>query len=744
MEDKGKIMSQLGTFHKGMSDRLNNLLGDPEAFGRCRERREIESRTGDLQDILGKQVPSPFQSSFTPGKFKIPISKEMSTTRSTIGRVKAVKRAVMGMHDWYKDTGGRHTVDTKKKGQNISAFRAAVNRYKDKAGVLRPPHFTHRKFTLQDEEVMLWMADAEAARRKLWVTYRLQEAEYRLEGKRVFTERYRREAAKYSHQLRVMCYPKDRTEAVMAIMTEEGEIVMDKHGILEAFRSSWAKLGRKPTRDTSDQTASLDEFVSGVPVYDAIRERVQARTGEVLQEVEVSELTEVIDSTPNKACNPLDLVEINTLKVIFNLCKPSDTAGGDLDVEVRNICEENCTNLRTLVLGLINSIMLTRIFPKQLLQGVIVPLFKKGDSRDLNNYRGITLLPIIYKLVTKIINNRMTRIITESDGITHAQAAGKANFSCLTQVNVFQNVVKHAQRNNKALYILSTDVRKAFDTVDFGAFVNSLKFMGFDDGVMQFIHNLQSGFQCTVRSPVGNTDFFPIEQGCKQGCALSPLRFNIVYDIFLKFIEHAGMGYKWKMKYMRLPKEAELEGKDGCLNIPGCAFADDNLLVSDDPDEFVEMVRLFSTFLRADEEVANEHHIFCKCPAMAGVYEEGANRLADKIDGLLPLNRPASTTRTMIKGMLLPSQRKDFLYGKVPEELRRWLVSNIGQASSDKLKGRIRPLVRDFFFDIWCSYTAKIVEGGHDFASRLRKRYEIKEECGERRVTVMECAEATC
>ncbi|KAK3261904.1 hypothetical protein CYMTET_29218 [Cymbomonas tetramitiformis] len=127
-----------------------------------------------------------------------------------------------------------------------------------------------------------------------------------------------------------------------------------------------------------------------------------------------------------------------------------------------------------------------------------------------------------------------------------------------------------------------------------------------------------------------------------------------------------------------------------------------------------------------DEEVANEHHIFCKCPAMAGVYEEGANRLADKIDGLLPPNRPASTTRTMIKGMLLPSQRKDFLYGKVPEELRRWLVSNIGQASSDKLKGRIRPLVRDFFFDIWCSYTAKIVEGGHDFASRLRKRYEIK------------------
>ncbi|KAK3258192.1 hypothetical protein CYMTET_32753 [Cymbomonas tetramitiformis] len=85
-------------------------------------------------------------------------------------------------------------------------------------------------------------------------------------------------------------------------------------------------------------------------------------------------------------------MEINTLKLIFGICKLGDTAGGDLDTEIRNTWEENRIKLRTLVLGLINSILSTKIFPKQLMQGVTVPLFKKEESRDLNNYRAVRTL----------------------------------------------------------------------------------------------------------------------------------------------------------------------------------------------------------------------------------------------------------------------------------------------------------------------------------------------------------------
>ena len=599
LRDK-RIIAQLGSFHTKVDSEERALLDNPVTYDTVTNQVDMSKHTKSLHTILGDVLPKPFQKTFTPGRFNIPISKEMSAIRSTIGRVKAVRRAVLALHRWaYSDSpcpGG----DLKRKSL-ASTARSAVRRYTDKDRLLRFPTFMGRKFSLDEPEVAEWLEEAEAVRKSLWTAYRQQEAKFQQCRKDKFNERYKKEASKYSHQLRVMCYPKDSSETTMAVMLDSGEIVVDKDGILKAYHDSWEQLGRSsPESSNRRRTRGLEDFVRGVPAYDKIRRHVEARSGDITRRVAEEELTSIVNSTPNKACNPLDQVEIATIKIIFNIAeKGTPQRPDDMDEELVDTCRENCTKLRTLILGLINAVLTTRIFPDQLMRGVIVPLFKKGDSRDLGNYRGITLLPIIYKLITKIINNRMSSMISDADGITHAQASGRANFNCLTQVNVFNNVVKHAQRTGKSLFVLSTDVRKAFDTVDFGAFINSLRYMGFDENVMDLIHNLQTGFECTVRSPVGYTELFPIEQGCKQGCALSPLRFNIVYDIFLKYIEHSGKGYKWEMNYVRIQKAQEnTSGRGNTLNIPGCAFADDNLIISDNPEEFVDMVNSFSTFLQ--------------------------------------------------------------------------------------------------------------------------------------------------
>ena len=81
---------------------------------------------------------------------------------------------------------------------------------------------------------------------------------------------------------------------------------------------------------------------------------------------------------------------------------------------------------------------------------------------------------------------------------------------------------------------------------------------------------------------------FTVEQGCKQGCAVSPLRFIILYDIFLKFLQHSGKGYKWKCF-----------GSNETLNIPAEAFMDDMILIADNAEEFCFMAEKFDTFLMA-------------------------------------------------------------------------------------------------------------------------------------------------
>ena len=188
--------------------------------------------------------------------------------------------------------------------------------------------------------------------------------------------------------------------------------------------------------------------------------------------------------------------------------------------------------LRILITSLINHILRTGKFPTEEKTVVIVTLYKKGDPSDLNNYRGITLLSTLYKLVTKILNKRMIMICEKGKAISNIQAAGRANRGCLTQITSLLNIIKHSHINKKALYLMSTDIRKAFDAVSHSSFLQSLEIIGYGENFIDLMSNLHSDVTCSVRTPHGLSEKFDIQQGCKQGCALSTLRFILVYDIF--------------------------------------------------------------------------------------------------------------------------------------------------------------------------------------------------------------------
>ena len=63
---------------------------------------------------------------------------------------------------------------------------------------------------------------------------------------------------------------------------------------------------------------------------------------------------------------------------------------------------------------MINQVFNTGIFPERLKLAKVIPVFKKGESKLINNYRPISLLPVISKVLEKIIANQLSKYFEDN------------------------------------------------------------------------------------------------------------------------------------------------------------------------------------------------------------------------------------------------------------------------------------------------------------------------------------------
>jgi len=68
-----------------------------------------------------------------------------------------------------------------------------------------------------------------------------------------------------------------------------------------------------------------------------------------------------------------------------------------------------------------NTSLESGIFPDKLKIAKVIPVHKKGDSRDVSNYRPISLLPVFSKLLEKLMYNRLAEFIERNEVLTEAQ-----------------------------------------------------------------------------------------------------------------------------------------------------------------------------------------------------------------------------------------------------------------------------------------------------------------------------------
>ena len=144
--------------------------------------------------------------------------------------------------------------------------------------------------------------------------------------------------------------------------------------------------------------------------------------------------------------------------------KSSNSAG--IDGITSQILKAAGPTLYPVMLHLVNSSINQKLFPVWWKIGCVTPLYKEGDRSDPSNYRPISVLPCVGKIMERVIHTQLYEYCMSRHILSQSQSGfrkGHSTTSCLIDflANIFDQV-----DNGMVCGVLFLDLRKAFDTVD--------------------------------------------------------------------------------------------------------------------------------------------------------------------------------------------------------------------------------------------------------------------------------------
>ena len=203
------------------------------------------------------------------------------------------------------------------------------------------------------------------------------------------------------------------------------------------------------------------------------------------------------------------------------------------------------------MLLLFNCILTLEYFPASWAIGSIIPVYKKGDKNDVNNYRGITLLSCISKLFTRIINNRLNEWAETEEVLTEAQFGfrkGRSTSDCLF---ILHGLVEILVARGKKLYCCFIDYEKAYDYIDRAALFYKLLNTSVSSKCVNIIKSMYSNIKLEVRGQEGES-YFSSNCGLLQGESTSPILFSLFVNDLESNLRDYGVGINIQNTIMKL------------------------------------------------------------------------------------------------------------------------------------------------------------------------------------------------
>jgi len=185
--------------------------------------------------------------------------------------------------------------------------------------------------------------------------------------------------------------------------------------------------------------------------------------------------------------------------------------------------------------------------PEEWKTSMTLPMFKKGQRSNPENYRGITLLNATQKLLSKIVLDKLNAY----SQISEEQQGFRPNRSTTDALFIIRQVVEKAIEFNNPAFICFVDLVKAFDRVKLQDVITILMNKQVPLNMVRIIKDMYTNTKTRVKVGEQLTKEMKCTAGIRQGDSLSPALFNLVMDEIIKQTR-AMAGYRMGTKEVKV------------------------------------------------------------------------------------------------------------------------------------------------------------------------------------------------
>ena len=216
----------------------------------------------------------------------------------------------------------------------------------------------------------------------------------------------------------------------------------------------------------------------------------------------------------------------------------------------------------------------------------IISMIPKKDPNDTDiaKWRPISLLCVDYKIITKVLTNRLLPTLDEI--ISIEQSAVVPNRTIYNNLFTIRDLIEYSNKKKIPSYILNFDQEKAFDKVDRNYMFKCLEKMNYPKEYIEFIKIIYRETYSEIQNNGYFSESIKLERGVRQGCPLSFPLYCTQNDVFTNSVNKDE-----NIKGFKLPGRKE--------NIKLSQYADDTSFISTDFSDIPFIFEQFTKYKKA-------------------------------------------------------------------------------------------------------------------------------------------------